>query len=90
MAHWRFWLSPSPQLFFFPYSSVSIFHFILNFVLCDKFSKKFFFHRPVKADKPNFVSFLVFVGAAASFIAKILSFETIAKREAILNPVPKQ
>ena len=23
MAHWRFWLSPSPQLSFFSYSSVS-------------------------------------------------------------------
>ena len=27
---------------------------------------------------------------ADSFTAKILSFETVAKREAILNPVPKQ
>ena len=31
-----------------------------------------------------------FVGAAPSFTAKISSFETVAKREAILNPVPKQ
>ena len=50
----------------------------------------FFFYRPVNTDKPNFVSFLVFVGAAASFIAKISSFENVLKREAILNPVPKQ
>ena len=28
MAHWCFWLSPSPQLFF-SYSSVSLFHFII-------------------------------------------------------------
>jgi len=46
----------------------------------------------VNADKLNFVSFLVFVGADASFTAKISSFETVAKRKAILNvnPVPKQ
>ena len=34
-------------------------------------------HRQAK-----FFSFLVFVGAAASFTAKISSFETVAKREA--------
>ena len=39
---------------------------------------------------PNFATFLVFVGAAASFTATMSSFETVAKREAILNPVPKQ
>ena len=50
----------------------------------------FFFYRPENADKPNFVSFLVFVGAADSFTAKISYFETVAKRKAILNPVPKQ
>ena len=43
----------------------------------------FFLYQPVNTDKPNFVSFLVFVGTAASFIAKISSFETVAKREAI-------
>ena len=48
------------------------------------------FYLPVNADKPKFVSSLVFVGAAALFTAKISSFETVAKREAILNPVPKQ
>ena len=53
-------------------------------------SEKFFFYRPVNTDKPNFVFFLVFVGAAAPFTAKILSFENVVKREAILNPVPKQ
>ena len=41
------------------------------------------------ADKRNFVSFLVFVGAAALFTAKISFFETIAKREAILKSRPK-
>ena len=50
----------------------------------------FFLYRPVNTDKSNFVSFLVFSGAPASFIAKILSFETVAKREAILKPVEKQ
>ena len=49
-----------------------------------------FFYRPVNTDKPNFVSSLLFVGSAASFTAKILSFETVAKQEAILNPVLKQ
>ena len=48
-----------------------------------------FFYRPINSDKPNFVPLLVFVGAAASFTAKISPFETVAKREAILNPVPK-
>ena len=32
-------------------------------------------------DKPNFVSFLVFPGAAASFIAKILSFDKLSRNE---------
>ena len=49
-----------------------------------------FFYRPVNTDKPHFVSFLVFEGAAASFTAKILSFKTAATRQAILNHVPKQ
>ena len=49
-----------------------------------------FFYRLVNTNKPNFVSFLLFVGAAALFTAKISSFETVANREAILNPVPKQ
>ena len=53
-----------------------------HFVICFKFSEKiFFFYRPVNASKPNFVSLLVFVGTAASFAAKISSFETVAKRE---------
>ena len=49
---------------------------------CSKFSKKILFYWPVNADKRNFFSFLVFVGAAASFTAKISSFETVAKRDA--------
>ena len=49
-----------------------------------------FSYQPVNTDKPNFVFFLVFVGTAASFAAKISAFETVAKREAILNAVPKQ
>ena len=50
----------------------------------------FFFYQPVNNEKPNFVFFLVFAGAATSFTAKILSFETVTKQEASLNPVPKQ
>ena len=38
---------------------------------------------------PNFVFFLVFADAAASFTAN-LSRETVAKRVAILNNVPEQ
>ena len=53
-------------------------------------ARKFFFYRPVNSDKPNFVSLLVFFGAATSATAKISSFETVAKREPILNPAPKQ
>ena len=50
-----------------------------------KFSKKFIFYLPVNADKPDFVSLLVFVAAPASFTAK-----TVAKQEAILNRIPSQ
>ena len=57
---------------------------------CCKFSQKFFSYRQVNTKKPNFVSFLVSIGAAASFTAKISSFGTVAKREAIFNLVPKQ
>ena len=57
---------------------------------CCNFSKKKFFYRPVNTDKPNFVCFLVFVNASVSLTTKISSFETVAKREDILNPVPKQ
>ena len=48
------------------------------------------FNRRVNTDKPDFVSFLVFEGAAASFTAKMLPLETVATRQAILSPVPKQ
>ena len=59
-------------------------------MICCKFSKNFFFYWPVNTDKPNFVSLLLFVGAAASLTAKIPSFETVVKQEAMLNSVPKQ
>ena len=49
-----------------------------------------FFLPTNKHQQPKFVSFLVFLGAAPSFSAKILTFETVAKRGAILNPVPKE
>ena len=63
-------------------------HFFLRF--CCKFSEKIFFYQAVNSDKPIFVSFLVIFGVTASVTAKISSFETVAKREAILNPVAKQ
>ena len=62
-------------------SGITFYDFLANSVRTD-----IFFYWPVNVVKPNFVSFLVFVGAAASFIAKISSFETVAKREAILDP----
>ena len=41
-----------------------------------------FFYQTLTPNKPNFVSFLVFVGtAAASFTAKISSFETVANEK---------
>ena len=74
----------------FVYVSIDKASGIIFLWLCCKCSEKFFFYWPVNTKKPNFVYFLLFVGAAASFTAKISSFETVAKREAILNPVPKQ
>ena len=41
--------------------------------------ESFFLYQPVNTAMPNFVSFLVFVDAAASFTAKILPFKTVAK-----------
>ena len=44
---------------------------------------EFFFWQPGNTDKPNFVSFLVFVGTAAtaaSFTAKIPSFKAFPKQ----------
>ena len=55
-------------------SGIIFYDFVANSV------RRFFFQRPLNTDKPNFVSFLVFVGAAASITAKISSFETVAKR----------
>ena len=57
--------------------------FRVSFSVLTQIQSEFFFYRPVNTNKSNFVSFLVFVGAAASFTAKILFFETVAKREAI-------
>ena len=39
--------------------------------------------------RQNFVSFLVFVGAAASFAARISSFETVAKKRSRCESHPK-
>ena len=44
-------------------------------------SRNIFSYRPVITDKPNFVSFLVFVGAAASFTAKISFFKTVVSKD---------
>ena len=52
--------------------------------------QEIFLYRPVKHRQAKFCLFLVLVGAAASFTAKISSFENVAKPEPILNPVPKQ
>ena len=60
------------------------------FMILLEIQKEIFFYPPVNANEQNLVSFLVSVGAAALFTAKISSFETVAKRDAILNPVPKQ
>ena len=57
------------------------------FTIFCKFSEKVFFYQPVNTNKPNFVSLLVFVGIAALFTAKISSFKTVMKQEAILNPI---
>ena len=40
---------------------------------CREFNEKIFFYQPVNTEKPNFVSFWVLVGAAASFTAIHLS-----------------
>ena len=61
-------------------------HFLMIFLQIQILEN--FFYRPVNTNKPNFVSLLVFVGTAASFTAKISFFKTVAKREAILNPIP--
>ena len=42
---------------------------------------------PVNTAKPNLVAFFVFSGTASSFICKISSFVTEAKREAIFLAV---
>ena len=45
-----------------------------------------FFYQTLTPNKPNFVYFLVFVGTAASFTAKISSFETIANEKPFWIP----
>lgn len=51
---------------------------------------KTMFYLPVNTVKQTFVAFVVFVDTTASFVAKIVSSLTVAKRDAILTPVPKQ
>ena len=53
---------------------------------------KIVFYPPVNSDNPKFVTFLLFVCTTALFIyiAQILSFENVSKRDAILAPVSKQ
>ena len=48
-----------------------------------------FFYQSVNADKPNFVSFLVFVGAVASFTAKISSYKTATQTRSHFESCPK-
>ena len=62
-------------------------HFFYDFFVANSLRKFLctgqYWHRQAK-----FCLLLVFASAAASFTAKILSLETVAKREAISNPVP--
>ena len=69
---------------------LTVFQGLFFMILLQKIQLENFSYQPVNTSKPNFVSFLVFVGTAASFTAKIASFETVAKQDTILNPVPKQ
>ena len=45
-----------------------------------------FFYQTLTPNKPNFVFFLVFVSTAASFTAKISSFETVANEKPFWIP----
>ena len=54
------------------------------------YSVRLFFLPTSKCRQAKFCLFLRIVGEAASFTDKIWSFETVAKREAILNPLSKQ
>ena len=49
-----------------------------------------FFYQPVNTNKSNFVSFLVFVGAAASFTAIISFFEMSRNEKSFYDLAPKQ
>ena len=60
------------------------------FTILLHFQRENFFPPACKHQHAKFDSFLVFADAAASFTAKILFHETVAKREAILNNVPEQ
>ena len=48
-----------------------------------------FFLPNINPNEPNFVSFLVFVGTAASFTAKISSSKTVANEEPFWIPYQK-
>ena len=48
------------------------------------------FYLLVNTNKPKFVAFLLFVCTTISFMAQILSFENVSKRDAILALVAKQ
>ena len=61
-------------------------HFFFYFVAYSV--RTFFFYIPVNADKPNFVSFF-FWYLLVQLVHLPLKFR-LSKREAILNPVPKQ
>ena len=54
--------------------------------VCCKFSERIFFYQTLTPNKPNFVFFLVFVSTAASFTAKISSFETVANEKPFWIP----
>ena len=76
-------------------SEVSLFlsSYSVSGIICydfvEKFSKKIVFYRPVNTHKPNFFSFLVFVGAADSLTALKFHLSKLWRNEK-KNPVPKQ
>ena len=57
---------------------------------CCKFNRIKIFYLSVNLNNPNSFAFLAFVGTAASFDARMNSFETAMKRDTILTPIPKR
>ena len=62
----------------------------VHFHGCCKFCRIKIFYLSVNLNNPNSFAFLAFVGTAASFDARMNSFETAMKRDTILTPIPKR